>query len=276
MAVKFFGQFLIERGEIDAEQLRDALTLMRAENKQLGEIGVEEGFLRQTDTDWLNLQQRSTDRNFGDLAVDMGLLKVKELDESVALQFEGRLLIGEALVRLGSLPANSLPDLLDQFKLDQAPYEPSRREMNSELRDNPVAPLLLDLLPKFCMRMANVHVKTGDARAWSGANAHPFNVGVTLSGEPGLSISLVYDDQFGRRLSASSSGLAAEGLSEDLICDGVGELLNVVCGNIVAILERDGIVVELEPPVRDRVFASGVEFELAVGEGSACLILEVV
>jgi hypothetical protein len=45
MAVKFFGQFLIEPGEIDAEQLCAALELMRAENKQFGRIGVEKGVL---------------------------------------------------------------------------------------------------------------------------------------------------------------------------------------------------------------------------------------
>lgn len=43
MAVKFFGQFLIEQGEIDAGQLREALDLMDSENKQLGEIGISEG-----------------------------------------------------------------------------------------------------------------------------------------------------------------------------------------------------------------------------------------
>ena len=42
MAVKFFGQFLIERGEIDAAQLHDALALMNTENKQLGEIGARD------------------------------------------------------------------------------------------------------------------------------------------------------------------------------------------------------------------------------------------
>ncbi len=45
---------------------------MHAENKQLGEIAVQRGYLRQSDADWINLQQRTTDRCFGALAKELG------------------------------------------------------------------------------------------------------------------------------------------------------------------------------------------------------------
>ncbi len=274
MAVKFFGQFLIEQGEIDAEQLCAALDLMRAENRQLGAIGVEKGFLRQTDADWINLQQRITDQNFGEIACNMGLLGARELDEIVAIQLETRLFVGEALVQLGSLPEDRLPTLLDRFKLDQAPYETEQRKLDADLGQNPAAPLVLDLLPKLCLRMATVQMKIGSGQPLSRLTSYPFNVRVSMSGAKGLSTTLVCDEVFGRRLAASVSGLDIDRLSTELIYDGIGEFLNVICGNVVAILEREGIIVQLEPPVRDQALEAGTVFEIVVSEGAASLVLE--
>ena len=45
MAAKFFGQFLLERGVIDAQQLLRALELQRASNPMLGEIAQAHGLL---------------------------------------------------------------------------------------------------------------------------------------------------------------------------------------------------------------------------------------
>ena len=38
MAVQFFGQFLISRGEVDAVHIREALTLMESVNATLGDL----------------------------------------------------------------------------------------------------------------------------------------------------------------------------------------------------------------------------------------------
>lgn len=274
MAVKFFGQFLIEQGEIDAEQLCAALELMRAENKQFGRIGVEKGFLRQTDADWINLQQRISDQNFGEIARDMGLLSARELDEIVMAQLETRLFLGDALVRLGSLPADRLPTLLDCFKLDQAPYKPDQRKLDPDLGQNPAAHLVLDLLPKLCLRRATVQMKIETGQSLSRLTSYPFSVRVAMSGNKGLSTTLVCDEDFGRRLAASVSGLDPERLSSELIYDGIGEFLNVVCGNAVAILEGDGIIMQLEPPIRDQDLEAGTVFEIVVSEAAASLVLE--
>ena len=274
MAVKFFGQFLIEQGEIDAGQLREALALMDSENKQLGEIGVQKGYLCQADADSINILQRTRNRQFGKLAVEMGLLKLPELYEIIAIQRESRLFVGEALVRLESLPADRLPTLLDQFKLDQSPYEPGRRHLVSELEHNPAANLVLDLLPVFCLRLAMMPLKVGEGQPMSELCSYPMGVGVAMSGNPGLIMTLVFDEVFGRRLASRVSGLEASRLSSDLIYDGIGEFLNVVGGNAVAMLEREGIMVELGPPVRDSGLEAGTGFELVIGDGCAALILE--
>ncbi len=273
MGVKFFGQYLIEQGEIDAAQLREALDLMDGQNRQLGEIAVQKGYLRQADADRINLQQRSTDRQFGELAVETELLTAAQMDEIVALQQETRLFIGEALVQLESVSADCLPTLLDQFKVDQEPYESEGRTLVPQFDGNPVARLVLDLLPKFCMRIAKVHVKTGQGQPLSETASYHFNVGLTMHGPPSLVVILVADETFARQLASSASGIDVSRLTSEFIYDGLGEFLNVLCGNVVAILERDGLQVRLDPPTHDCNLSGGIAFELAVGEGCASLVL---
>ena len=65
MGVKFFGQYLIERGEVDADQVRAALDLMDAENRTLGELAVEGKLISKADADKVNAEQRHRDMPFG-------------------------------------------------------------------------------------------------------------------------------------------------------------------------------------------------------------------
>ncbi len=273
MGVKFFGQYLIEQGEVDAGQLRAALDLMDAHNKQLGEIAVQRGYLSQSDADRINLQQRTTDRPFGELGVEMGMLAQRQVDEIVLRQRETRLLIGDALVQLESLQPDRLPGLLDQFKADQALFDAELQALDPALNDNPVAHLVLALLPKFCMRVAKVPVKMGTGEPLSKVMSYPFSVGLTIQGSSRLAVILASDDVFGRLLASSISGIDSDRLTSEFIYDGIGEFLNVLCGNVVAALERDGVVARLDPPTHDCEISTGIGFELVVGDGCASLIL---
>ena len=60
----------------------------------------------------------------------------------------------------------------------------------------------------------------------------------------------------------------------EMLLDGVGEFLNVLAGNAMAIAERNGIAMELGPPQSAIDFESGFLFELAVSIGNAALFLE--
>ena len=44
MSIKFFGQFLIEQGEVDAGHVRAALDLLGQTNRSLGAVAIDEGF----------------------------------------------------------------------------------------------------------------------------------------------------------------------------------------------------------------------------------------
>jgi len=59
-----------------------------------------------------------------------------------------------------------------------------------------------------------------------------------------------------------------------MLLDGVGEFLNVLTGNAMALAEQNGIALELEPPRTEIDFESGFLFELAVNVGNAALFLK--
>jgi CheY-specific phosphatase CheX len=95
-----------------------------------------------------------------------------------------------------------------------------------------------------------------------------------VSGESSLLICLVGDEDFSRQVAAKASGLDPERLDMGMLLDGVGEFLNVLAGNAMALAEQNGITLELEPPQTEVDFESGFLFELAVNIGNAALFLK--
>ncbi len=274
MSVKFFGQFLIEQGEVDAGHVRAALDLLGQTNKSLGAIAVDESMMSEADVARVNHAQRGNDTPFGDLAVEMGLLTSEQLVDCLCMQRERRLMIGEALVHLGHLKTERLGPTLDAFKADQAQYElGSMGQLPDPLVNNRVAPYVIDLLPKFCMRMAMIRMKVGDAQVLAEAPDWPHRVSLPIHAHRGLDVTLMGDRDFVSRLASGTSGIAEEKLDRDLMLDGVGEFLNVLAGNAVSALERTGVQAELGTPDYDAELADGWLFDLATSTGRAALVL---
>ncbi len=274
MGVKFFGQFLIEQGEVDAGQLREALDLLDETNRTLGQIAVDEGVLTRDGAEEVNRAQRHTDKSFGDLAVELRLMDHSALVACLRIQRESRLMVGEALVRLGHVAADRLPTLLDAFKSDQAPYAVGVRfQLPDPLANNRIAPYVLDLLPKFSRRIADITVKVGEPQVLAELPPFPFRISLPIHSYRSLEITLVGDRAFCARIAAATSGLDERALDPSLLRDGVGEFLNVLCGNAMSALDRDGVETRLGVPDYDAELTDGWLFDLATSRGRAALVL---
>ena len=147
MGIKFFGQFLIEQGVVDSDQIRAALKLMDKENRSLGELAEAGGILTAEEAAKVNAQQRYCDLPFGELAVDMGLLSEEQVEYLVGFQDQTRLRIGQALVRLDFLPNERLHQLLVQHECEQDLIRIESVALPDGLESNLFAPVVLDLLP---------------------------------------------------------------------------------------------------------------------------------
>ena len=274
MGVKFFGQFLIDQGEVDASDVREALLLMDRENPTLGELAISQGFMNQRQTARVSAEQRNRDLAFGDLAVEMGLLSSAQLVSLVQRQSSQRLPVGQALVRLGHVQNDRLGTLLDAFKADQAPYAVGEMELPDGLANHRVARYVLDLLPRFLMRVARLQVKVGGVVAFEEVpEFSEVKVSVPLKGARGMEVALVSDLEFAEALATAASGLSPQDLDPEMIADGVGEFLNVLAGNAASAMAKEGQRVELGPPDYDAELCDGWCVELAVGTGRAALVL---
>jgi CheY-specific phosphatase CheX len=274
MGVKFFGQYLIERGEVEAEQVRAALNLMDAENRSIGELAVEGRLITKADADKVNAEQRHRDMPFGELAAEMGLLNEEQIDNLVQLQWRTRLRIGQALVRLKHLGKVRLEELLISYEEEQAPHRIENLALPEGLECNALAPFVLDLFTNLMMRVARIATRVGSGEPIAEPPDFPVQIAVSVTGESGLLICLVGDEEFSRQVAAKASGLDPDSLDAEMLLDGVGEFLNVLGGNAMALAEQNGISMELEPPQTEVDFESGFLFELAVNIGNAALFLK--
>jgi hypothetical protein len=274
MGVKFFGQYLIESGVVQAEQVRAALNLMDTENRTIGELAVEGRLISEADADKINAEQRHRDMPFGELAAEMGLLDEEQIDNLVQLQWRTRMRIGQALVRLGHLENASLEELLVRYEEEQAPHRLENLALPPGLECNALAPYVLDLFTNLLMRVGRIATRVGNGEPVAEPPDFPIQIAVAVGGDSGLLICLVGDEEFSRQLAAKASGLDPERLDREMLLDGVGEFLNVLAGNAMALAEQNGIALELEPPQTEIDFESGFLFELAVNVGKAALFLK--
>lgn len=274
MGVKFFGQFLIEQGEVDAGHVCEALDLLEQTNSSIGEIAVETGMMSDADVQLVHQAQRSKDLPFGDLAVQMALLGRQDLVDCLRKQRESRLMMGEALVHLGHLADHRLVAMLEAFKLDQASYQiGSVGQLPDALVNNRIAPYVLDLLPKFARRIAGLNLKLGEPLVLHECPPFRYRISLPVHGHRSLEVTLVADRDLCARIAAGTASQPESALDEELIVDGVGEFLNVVCGNAMSALERDGVETRLGVPDHDAELADGWIFDLATSHGRGALVL---
>jgi hypothetical protein len=274
MSIKFFGQFLIERAEVDAGHVREALDVLESSNRTIGEIAIAEGMMTLAEAEQVTIAQRAVDKSFGDLAVALDLLNRQDLVACLMIQRGSHVRLGEALVQLGYLASGGLDQLLDEFKVDQEQFQLGETlQLPDPLANNRVAPYILALLQKLALRIAGMQLKIGFPQPLCEAPPYRHQVSVQVNGPRSLEITLMGDDDFCTQLAVGTSGIPEAEINDELITDAVGEFLNVVCGNTVNALERDGVAADLGMPDYQAELSDGWIFDLACSRGRACVVL---
>jgi hypothetical protein len=164
--------------------------------------------------------------------------------------------------------------LLDAFKVDQADYALGViQQLPDPLANNRIAPYVIDLLPKFAKRMAGIAIKVDLPQVLGESPPFRHRVSLPIHGQRGLEITLVGDTRFCTGIAAATAGLPESAIDAELLVDGVGEFLNIVCGNAMSALERDGVMTRLGVPDYDAELSDGWLFDLATSRGRAALVL---
>ena len=250
MAVRFFGQFLVEKGIVSREDILAAIDLQEQRNLKLGEMAVKMGYLTPADIDRAHKAQFSKDMKLGDILIATGLLNADQLREILARQKETHLYIGEALVQGGSLTPEQLQHHLDEFNLEQAQYVSVGVELPAGVANGKTWEMIVDLTYKMVTRILGLQFKTEKGRLVSTLGGNFMMAALDLSGDVEarylLSVSAGVQKTIARAILREDS---VESEPAEVLEDCVMEFINVVCGNVAAKASQMGGVINISTPV---------------------------
>ncbi|WP_305045537.1 chemotaxis protein CheX [Geoalkalibacter sp.] len=250
MAVKFFGQFLVEKGAVSPEKLLEAIDLQDRTNLKFGEVAMTLGFLREADVERIHDAQRTEDLRFGDMAVKLGLLTAEQMQQIFTWQKNNHLYIGEALVKVGALEQARVSVLLEEFKADQAPYLAGQVVMPVGVSNPQVWEMAADLTFKMLTRVANLSFRPGPCVLTQTLDAKHLAAAMgfsgSLSGRYLLSVSRGVQQAIARAI-LKEGDVAGE--PKEVLDDTVMEFINIVCGNVAAKGAQLGHTLDIDPPV---------------------------
>lgn len=250
MAVKFFGQFLVERGVVSSEALLNAINLQDKNNLKLGEMAVTMGLISHADIQRAHNAQMSKDMKLGDLLVELGFLTLVQLNDVITRQKNTHLYIGEALIQVGALTADELQKHLDAFKADQAEYVSNGIELPIVSANNNIWEMTADLTFKMVTRVLDLKFRTGKCTLGSAISPNFMLAAMDLSGD--VEARYLISVSEGLQKSIAKAILSEESVDNEpieVLEDTVMEFVNVVCGNVAAKASQMGVIMNINPPV---------------------------
>lgn len=274
MSVQSLGQFLIQRGAIDSAQLREALAWLDHRSVPLGALAVERGWLTEAQVAALDAEAARVGGAFVELLAESGWLDAPTLDALLQAHADARLGLGEALIQLGHLERGSLPALLAAHEEERGAYRLSGVPLPPELAADRVVSALVGLFPGLVQRTCGLELGlTVDAPA-PDPERFPYCASVVVRGARPWRIELAASDGLAVALTCARLGDDEATGSPAVLVESLGELLNVVAGNVVALLEVAGTHLSLLPPERGVGYRRGTALGVVTPRGEGVLYLE--
>lgn len=248
MSVKFFGQFLLERGKIIKEELLDALEFQKEINVKLGTIALDASYLTAEQIEQISQEQYQSDELFGEIAVNLNYITTKQLDDLLTIQKNERITLGEALLQKGYLTLGELEEELTAFKKSQEGMNEQVLQIIKGADTAIIPENIFDITIKLFRRLVDIDVKVMESHTDADCVApYLWNVYQPFSKDSqGVCILSVADPVFLK----IASNISEEKLYEidKLAKDAVKEFVNVIMGNSAAKLSQKGIHIDLHPP----------------------------
>lgn len=249
MAVKYFGQYLLEKCIIKSHELIDVVKYQATKNLKFGEYALSKGFLNESDLARITNLQKRLDKKIGEIAQDMGILTPEQVEEILTMQKNDHILLGEALIQKEFLTRDVVERELSLFKEDQGIYETGTILTPEGVKDPDIIKDIVDLSQKMLQRMAMPHAKVSEGFISSDEPRRNFLViRISLSGNVKYDYVLSLTNEISRLVTCTVLGSEVKGNMRDIIADGVKEFCNIVCGNIMAKLSQKGKNMDITPP----------------------------
>lgn len=250
MSTRFFGQYLLEKGRINSQQLLAALELQKSILLPIGVMAMERGWLSAAQIKELLEQQKQKPLRFGELAVAAGYLTQAQVDELLQVQESThRVRLGEALVTKGFITLEALERELKDYNKESEKFASEVSSAFGALAHKDIVKTFTDLMLMMFTRFGKQDIiiercESGKEKVrlfrWviaqkiAGENVE-FNC--LLSVPPKLLLqmaSTMLDDNIST--------------ADELALDASKEFVNIANGNACAKLSEDGIELTMLPP----------------------------
>lgn len=250
MAVKFFGQFLVEKGVISREALLQAIQLQETVNLGFGDHAVAMGIMTESDVTRVNQAQRAEDLRFGDMAVKLGILTGTQLQDVLAKQKSSHLFIGEALVKVGGLSSSDLERHLSEFKVDQAKYATDSVTIPAGTPHPEVCTIIVDLTSKMLTRIGRLTFRLESGRLAAAPVENDIAASMGFTGDVRAMYVLTVSRPVQKKIAmAILDEPDVEQESQGILDDTLMEFINVVCGNVAAKAAQLDTSLDITPPL---------------------------
>jgi CheY-specific phosphatase CheX len=239
MAAKFFGQFLIEKKIISGLNLLRAIELQEKTNHRFGDLVLEIGLMTKEQIYSTHRAQRHEDLQFGDMAVKLGFLKVDQVKHVLEKQQQRHLYIGEALVQIGAITPEKLEFYLAEFKQTAISGDGVTIEIPDDSLHREICQVFADMTLKMLTRIAGATFRIGTCTSPLTIPPAEIAIEVIFSGTISARYILTMSEE-GKKLIAASTIKKGLELSEKNIQTAVIKFVNIICGNAISKLTKDG------------------------------------
>lgn len=259
MVEYILGNFLVERGKINKEQLSAALEQMNGVRVKLGLIAISEGFMTTEQADTVNRLQTICDKRFGDIAVEKGYLTDDQVGKLLKQQGNSFFMFTQTLVDMGLVEMEEIDGIIETFRKVKGFSYAEMEDIKSDEVER-IVPLLVNDDAKDFQELAGVAIRSLvrliDRRVHLGKaeiiSEYKTEACVTqeLAGDNGMFVTLAESNGGLLRISSVFGQEEFEKVDEDAL-DAAGEFLNCMNGLFVSARSRDGQFLELMPPIFD-------------------------
>lgn len=130
MFTQFFGNYLLRRQLVTAEQLSEALQLQKNTRLKLGVLAINAGLMNADQVERAHARQQQVDKRIGEVIVEMGFLTQEQVDALFKTQPSGHLLLGQTLVDKGYMTNAQFESALNAYKEENSLSDADMNDAN--------------------------------------------------------------------------------------------------------------------------------------------------
>lgn len=250
MNVTYFGQYILEKGYINRDQLLEGIKYQKAVNLKIGVLAIDKNYMTSKQVETVLSMQKTYNKPFGELAISEGLLTKEKLEELLSSQHSDKIYLGEALLEKGFISLSQLEAYLNEYKNEQNIAD---KEINSAFNNiNPKYSLIIkntvQIFQNILLRLIDENGKiAGCFKNSEKLKPKDFMVSQKIFGEKNCIVGMAVTSK--TLCYVASKILKREIQNVDAYAeDGLKEFTNIIVGHLCASLSNEGIVTETSPP----------------------------